>query len=401
MNKFLALMIAIIVSAPVVGQSSRPIVFTGKIMDQDTRAPIPYVNMLVAGTYMGTSSDRSGSFVMKLAADYAHAEILVSCVGYQSKTIHLHASGKDQRIFLKKEVKTLAEYTNYGRQLSSAEILKRVFLNEHNVSEYHEALSYIRARGTHDADTLYNLDLVVKARYTREGVGLDILEKRDNLDDRKRKLQRENLNREIFANSMFMYLRPLWFHHFDIEKIEKHKGVTFDPATLSMYNDEVCFVIEYRFPEPKPKNTKSSHRKGIEVLNGTIIVRQSDFLLLQWTIVGKYNEEHAQKLADAGKAHYGISPLSYEHVRNYRIADGRSMLSYEGLFRKDIIIDTDLKQYKTSTAHECFIFNTTKTDGVYDINSTINSTFDPGNTAYHPEFWDNFNFSFYKEVPRE
>jgi hypothetical protein len=77
MNKFLALMIAVIVSAPVVGQSSRPIVFTGKIMDQDTHAPIPYVNMLVADTYMGTSSDRSGSFVMKLAADYAHAEILV------------------------------------------------------------------------------------------------------------------------------------------------------------------------------------------------------------------------------------------------------------------------------------------------------------------------------------
>jgi hypothetical protein len=400
MNKFLALMIAVIVSAPVVGQSSRPIVFTGKIMDQDTHAPIPYVNMLVADTYMGTSSDRSGSFVMKLAADYAHAEILVSCVGYQSKTIHLHASGKDQRIFLKKEVKTLAEYTNYDRPLSSTEILKCVFQNEGNVPRTQEALAYISGRGSDGKDTIYDLDLIAKVSYTTMGRAIDILEKRDNLPPNSGKMQRRDLAGTIFASAMFNYLSPTNFHHFDIEKIEQNKDIDLSPVSLSMYENEICFVINYTFPEPKPKHTKNSFRKKIEMLRGVITVRQSDFLILQWTIEGEYNEQFAQKLADTGKAHYGISPLSYEHVRNYRIVDGHSMLSYEGLFRKDIIIDTDLKQYKTSTAHECFIFNTTKTDGVYDINSTTNITFNPDNTAYHPEFWDNFNFSFYKEVKR-
>jgi hypothetical protein len=66
---------------------------TGKVVDKQTKNPLPGANIMVTGTYFGTVTDQFGTFTLK--SDSVIKSITISFIGYAGKTIPVTRPGED------------------------------------------------------------------------------------------------------------------------------------------------------------------------------------------------------------------------------------------------------------------------------------------------------------------
>jgi len=81
--------------------------YYGKVMDAGTKRPLRGVNLLVQGTTLGTTTDRSGDFSFFI--DSVPAILAISHVGYQTKYVYLDHTSFSLTLYLDKQVSELKE----------------------------------------------------------------------------------------------------------------------------------------------------------------------------------------------------------------------------------------------------------------------------------------------------
>ena len=59
----------------------------GKVLDKETKEPIPFVNMILKGTNFGATSNFEGLFTIE--AKTKSDTLIVSCIGYKSQRIRI------------------------------------------------------------------------------------------------------------------------------------------------------------------------------------------------------------------------------------------------------------------------------------------------------------------------
>ncbi len=69
--------------------SAQQILIRGKVTD-DTKNPLPYANIRVSGTMLGTSANSRGQYELKLAP--GSYELIASYIGYVSDTVKINAA---------------------------------------------------------------------------------------------------------------------------------------------------------------------------------------------------------------------------------------------------------------------------------------------------------------------
>jgi len=72
--------------------------FYGKVLEAKTKKGIPGVNLLIEGSGKGTVTDKSGSFSFFI--DSIPATMIVSCVGFETKTVLLDATSFTLTLYL-------------------------------------------------------------------------------------------------------------------------------------------------------------------------------------------------------------------------------------------------------------------------------------------------------------
>lgn len=100
-------------------------VITGKVYDAQTREPMPFVNLLLKGTTVGTSTDFEGNY--KIVTTTQSDSILVSYIGYNSaaKAIKNHQTQQID-IFLQPASASLAEVTIHPGENPAWRIMRKV-----------------------------------------------------------------------------------------------------------------------------------------------------------------------------------------------------------------------------------------------------------------------------------
>lgn len=78
----------------------------GKVIDKDTREPVPGASITIPNTTIGTTTDNSGAFT--ISAANTSAGICVSCLGYQVQNYQM-VSNNDLTIVLDKNVQVMNE----------------------------------------------------------------------------------------------------------------------------------------------------------------------------------------------------------------------------------------------------------------------------------------------------
>jgi hypothetical protein len=81
--------------------------FYGKVLDAGTKTGMSNVNLSITGSRVGTVTDKKGAFSFFI--DSIPATLVVSCVGYETKTILLDETSFSLTLYLKHEITELQE----------------------------------------------------------------------------------------------------------------------------------------------------------------------------------------------------------------------------------------------------------------------------------------------------
>lgn len=81
----------------------------GFVYDEDTKQPIPYVNISIIESSNGTSSDESGSYTLEIEEKDLNKNIHLSSLGYNDSIISVEQFIKLDKIFLKAKIEQLNE----------------------------------------------------------------------------------------------------------------------------------------------------------------------------------------------------------------------------------------------------------------------------------------------------
>lgn len=81
----------------------------GLVLDKETKEPIPYVNISILESQIGTSSDEDGSYSMQVSDNDLNKVIKFSSLGYESSKMPVSLFLKARKIFLEPLIEQLDE----------------------------------------------------------------------------------------------------------------------------------------------------------------------------------------------------------------------------------------------------------------------------------------------------
>jgi hypothetical protein len=101
-------LLASMVYVTALAQDTSRVKITGRVIDDSTMTPVVNANVFIANSMIGTSSDTSGSFVLR-NVPAGFYELVASCVGYTMSTVKLQLTpGADQQVEMRLEPRALS-----------------------------------------------------------------------------------------------------------------------------------------------------------------------------------------------------------------------------------------------------------------------------------------------------
>lgn len=103
----------LLVSDCVIGQ-----LIQGKVADQATKIPLPYVNIGILGSPIGTISNEDGTFSIIIPAAYTEDSLIFSMLGYERRVIQVQQliDGRETSVYLEEKPTRLETLTIKGNQ---------------------------------------------------------------------------------------------------------------------------------------------------------------------------------------------------------------------------------------------------------------------------------------------
>jgi len=98
--KISAVVIAMLISASVIGQEADLYTINGVIKDSKTKERVVFGNVSVPGTNIGTVANSDGQFTLKVPKSLNIKEFEISHLGYQNKKFAITENGKSEQTFL-------------------------------------------------------------------------------------------------------------------------------------------------------------------------------------------------------------------------------------------------------------------------------------------------------------
>ena len=91
----------------------------GSVYDSATHKPVQYVNIGIARQGIGTVSNDSGAFVLRVPAEKSGESLTFSCIGYQTQKIKIatHSAGKPMVVFLSPKIVQLKQVEILSKKL--------------------------------------------------------------------------------------------------------------------------------------------------------------------------------------------------------------------------------------------------------------------------------------------
>jgi hypothetical protein len=77
---------------------NRQIIVSGKIIDQNTKKPVPFANICLVGRSLGSVSNMNGEFVIKIPGYLQNDSLGISCIGYRTFIEPLEKT-RNQKLF--------------------------------------------------------------------------------------------------------------------------------------------------------------------------------------------------------------------------------------------------------------------------------------------------------------
>jgi len=115
--------------------------FNGKVIDEETRLPLAFVNIVTDQSKIGTATDIDGKF--EISSQQPVEFLRLSYVGYEPMTFYLHGKNENLKIYLKKTSLELDEVVIIAGENPAHRIIRHVIENrDANDPEKLQSFSY-------------------------------------------------------------------------------------------------------------------------------------------------------------------------------------------------------------------------------------------------------------------
>ncbi len=100
------------------------ITLKGKVLDQNSGQPVPYANIGILNSTVGTLSNEDGSFTITIPSGLSNRNVLFSSVGYNRKSIRTDSltAYNDLEIRLSENILELSEVEIYGEKVKKKSV---------------------------------------------------------------------------------------------------------------------------------------------------------------------------------------------------------------------------------------------------------------------------------------
>lgn len=373
--------------------NAQVLILSGQVINEDTREPVPYCNISLLNTTMGTSTGEAGNFELRLPKEIEHAMLSFSSLGYETRTVSISDFFKeaDHRILLKPRIVSMPEIAVRDEELSDREILIKALYSNNLISgNAFDLIQYYHGQArAENGDLLYEADALIKEKAWTNAIGHIILQKRNRLN---------NENPDAPINRLYFYLDKWKFPSsigFPCNLQEEKCGHQFlFTRNYSIYDNRYCFVIRYI-------SDTAAMKKMTDYLWGNVIVDVTDYSIVRFEMNKTYLPETYVKVDWKRNRFENLAPITYSLVRNYRLHENKYYPAQIELYRKDKIAfsASDVKvvesKHYTNTIRidlydsRTYDKNTAKQDSL----SLLNYKYDLNQTPYDSAFWSNFNFA--------
>lgn len=276
----------------------------GRVTDIRSDEPIPYVNLTISDSNVGTASLIDGSFQLFIEQSHLTNQVRVSCIGYKEKWFKLDSLVSLNRLFqirLEQEVIYLDEITVSAALPNPTEIIGDVITKvnknypQSNFST--EMYSVITVPIQTGVEAQYQVESIMTGYY--EGYGssrkrfFKVTEKRETGSDPLASINFGYLpSWEIQTADLLLNNRQIGI--FNLEFLSdfefKYQGIT-------MYEGDSVFIIDYKLLRNFNKVTKASANEGN--YHGKIFITTNTNAVVkhQFTLVHDYEVDY-KKIGD-------------------------------------------------------------------------------------------------------
>lgn len=370
--------------------SSKFVSVKGKIIDSSTKKPIPYTNIYLVNSNIGTISNNDGEFILKVPVNKTNVPIRISYMGYKNQDLTIEQiQMKESVIELSTEVVTLKELVirsndpqnlirsaihnigaNYGTSpyICTAFYRESIMQNKNYVGLAEAVLNIYKSRYNNEFEA--DRVKVYKGRKSQDVKRMDTI---------MFKLQggHQAVILLDLAKNPETFMTEQYFNEYE-----------FKPVSITNIEGRETYVIEFMQRE----SVQEALYEGKLYLDlNTLAVRRAEFAISQHGL--PFADKYLVKKKPAGT---DVKTVGASYMVNYREQDGKWVLNharYEVKFRV-IKRGKFFNKIYTSSADLAITDIETKNVERFRANEMLkpNQVFvDHVDNYYDEEFWGNYN----------
>ncbi|MEM6321367.1 MAG: carboxypeptidase-like regulatory domain-containing protein [Bacteroidota bacterium] len=148
---------------------NKPIILTGKLLDAERKAPLPFASIYLKGTAIGTVSNMEGAFTFIVPEAFKKDTVILSMIGYNSVKKAVKDFEKNEPIVLEERIFALDEAVVTGKRLPAAkDIVKKAYrsITTNYASENYILEGFVRDLQIEDSTYVELLECAIKMRYS-------------------------------------------------------------------------------------------------------------------------------------------------------------------------------------------------------------------------------------------
>lgn len=368
----------------------------GVVVDSETGQPIPFVNIVLKGSYKGTATNFDGEFIINIPKEKINDTLLMTVVGYKTSEymVSKFLGDKFHRFTLVPFIYEIEDVTVEVKSQYYNTILKKTA--ENIVNNYYQGPfnydMYYRNTQTGNGKIEKERQAAVKM-YDAKGYeqanaftaykerGYEFMQVRRNfelhsLSDRSTQL--DDLLEFDIIRSNNNVLNPLYvYESFDVDLVK----------TTQVDGDEV-WVIKFKCLEPRLGLTGDNYATAYK---GTVYIKKKDYAVIKYEAdyeCSNYSTQGRSLYVNESKQEYEPINIAYSVTTRYKEFDGTYFLSSVEYSRKHKWKHKKNNKVKTESIDAQVL--------VTDIETKNPKTIEQ--RAYYEEvpfdkkFWESFNY---------
>lgn len=259
----------------------------GKVVDKETELPLSYVNIVIENTGIGTITDYTGNYTLKIPSSYNSSNIMFSFIGYKTCIMNLEELNFNDTIYLQSEDQLLGEMVIMPDS-TLLTLLRKAYkkIPENYPTEPTKLKGFYRETKKTQNQYLYFAEAVIEAyktgyqKSTNNGqikILKAMINEFPNADDTLNNIKfyggpfSVNTNDFVYQNESF--INPKYF-----------KNYNYSFVGFTGYNDKPIYIIEF--------NTNNDSLKGD--FEGKIFIDKSTLAYVKFEVT--YTERGLNKI---------------------------------------------------------------------------------------------------------